>query len=193
MPDDEPPAQPRDDWRQVDPRLRATAVAAVGAALISWWPAFTLGAYRTVFFEQVLSLWAAATGAFLVLAIVRGHRAVSLPRRLALLVPTGWLIVAFVAPTGSDSALGTALLWLAVTLTLAGGPYLAWVLLRITLIGYDALTRRQRWALVGVVAAVVVVSYTLGRLNPMFLTCDDFTISGNSAPPGCTPGSPTVR
>jgi hypothetical protein len=26
-----------------------------------WWPAFTLGAYGVVFFEQALSLWAAAT------------------------------------------------------------------------------------------------------------------------------------
>ena len=30
--------------------MRVLAVATVGAATISWWPAFTLGAYQTVFF-----------------------------------------------------------------------------------------------------------------------------------------------
>ena len=192
MPDD-PPAERPDGWHSIDPRLRATAVASVGAALISWWPAFTLGAYRTVFFEQVLSLWAASAGAFIVLLLFRRHRSVPWPRLLALLVPTVWLIVAFLAPTGSHTTLTTALFWLTLALTLAGGPYMAWVLLRITLVGYDSLTRRQHWALIGTVAAVVVIAFTLGRLNPHFLTCGDFTISGNSEPPGCTPGSANSR
>jgi hypothetical protein len=30
-----------------NPRVRVLAVATVGAATISWWPAFTLGAYQT--------------------------------------------------------------------------------------------------------------------------------------------------
>jgi hypothetical protein len=28
----------------------------------------------------------------------------------------------------------------------------------------------------------------LGQINNRFLTCNDFTVSGNSAPPGCTEG-----
>jgi hypothetical protein len=67
---------------------------------------------------------------------------------------------------------------LALALTLAGGPYLAWALLRITLSGYDARTHRQRWAVFGIVTAVVLLGFALGRLNPYFLTCADFTVSG---------------
>jgi hypothetical protein len=66
-------------------------------------------------------------------------------------------------------------------------------LLRITLAGYDTLTPRQRWAVLGIVAAVILLGFILARLNPYFLTCDDFTISGNSQPPGCTPGPVTFR
>ncbi|HEY2206896.1 MAG TPA: hypothetical protein VGH99_20740 [Pseudonocardia sp.] len=193
MPEEVPPVDRADDWREVDPRLRALAVAVVGAALLSWWPAFTLGAYGTVFFEQLLALWAAATAAFLVLVIFKRHRAVSWPRRFALLLPSGWLLVAFALPTGTGAGHSRVLFWLALALTVAGGPYLAWVLLRITLVGYDTLTHRQRWSVVGVVAAVAVIAFALGRLNPFFLTCDDFTISGNSAPPGCTVGPATSR
>src|SRR6476619_3837604 len=148
-PSDEQP----DSWRQVDPKLRALAVAAVGAAVISWWPAFTLGAYQTVFFEQLLALWAASTAAFLILVIFKQRRAVSWPRRLALLLPSVWLLVAFALPTGTEAGHSAALFWFALALS----------------------------------------GFALGRLNPHFLSCDDFTISGNSQPPGCTPGPATFR
>jgi hypothetical protein len=189
----DPSGEQPDSWRQVDPKLRALAVAAVGAAVISWWPAFTLGAYHTVFFEQLLGLWAASTAAFLILVIFKQRRAVSWPHRFALLLPSVWLLVAFALPTGTPAGHSAALFWFALALTLAGGPYLAWTLLRITLVGYDTLTHRQRWAVLGVVAAVALLGFTLGLLNPHFLTCDDFTISGNSQPPGCTPGPATFR
>jgi hypothetical protein len=68
---------------------------------------------------------------------------VSWPRRLALLLPSVWLVVAFGLPTGTESGHSRALYWLALALTLAGSPYLAWALLRITLSGYDALTHRH--------------------------------------------------
>jgi hypothetical protein len=190
---EDPAAEQPDSWRRVDPRLRSLAVAAVGAAVISWWPAFTLGAYHTVFFEQILALWAASTAAFVILVIFKQRRAVSWPHRFALLLPSVWLLVEFALPTGTPEGQSVALLWFALVLTLVGGPYLAWTLLRITLVGYDTLSRRQRWAVLGVVAGVLLVGYLLGRLNPYFLTCDDFTISGNYPPPDCTPGPATLR
>jgi hypothetical protein len=192
-PGEDPSGEKPDSWRQLDPGVRVLAVATVGAASITWWPAFTLGAYRTVFFQQLLTLWAASTAAFLVLTIVNRRRTVSLPRRLALLLPSVWLVVAFALPTGTEAAHSRTLYWLALALTLAGGPYLAWALLRITLSGYDVLTHRQRSAVFGVVVTVILLGFALGRLNPYFLTCADFTISGNSQPLGCTPGSVTVR
>jgi hypothetical protein len=116
-----------------------------------------------------------------------------LAHRLALLLPSVWLIVAFALPTGAEAGHSAALFWFALALTLAGGPYLTWTLLRITLACYDTLTHRQRRAVVGVVAAVALIAFTLGRLNPLFLTCDDFTVSGNFQPPGCIPGPATFR
>ena len=170
---EDPSGEQPDSWRQVDPKLRALAVAAVGAAVISWWPAFTLGAYQAVFFEQLLGLWAASTAAFLILVIFKQRRAVSWSHRLALLLPSVWLVVAFALPTGTEAGHSAALFWFALVLTLAGGPFLAWTLLRITLVGYDTLSHRQRWAVLGVVAVVALLGFTLGRLNAHFLTCAD--------------------
>ena len=43
-------------------------VAMVGMAVVVWWPAFTLGAWGDLFFDQLLAVWAAATAAFVFVA-----------------------------------------------------------------------------------------------------------------------------
>jgi hypothetical protein len=56
--------QPR--LKEPDDGMRRLAVITVATSLLVWWPAFTLGVYDTIFFEQLFALWAAATAAFLV-------------------------------------------------------------------------------------------------------------------------------
>jgi hypothetical protein len=51
--------------------------------------------------------------------------------------------------------------------------------------GRDIPTRRRVLALLGL-AAITAASFLLGMNQSRFLTCEDFTISGNSEPPGCT-------
>jgi hypothetical protein len=46
-----------------------------------------------------------------------------------------WLLAAFALPTGNEAGHSAALYWFALALTLAGAPYLAWTMLRITLVG----------------------------------------------------------
>lgn len=59
------PAVDRDGEARADRITQATSVAVVAAALLVWWPAFDLGAYGVIFFNQFLSLWAASTAIFL--------------------------------------------------------------------------------------------------------------------------------
>ncbi len=58
----------------LDEDARRLAGASIAGAALGWWPAFTLGVYGVVFFEQLLALWAAATSAFLALGFARGIR-----------------------------------------------------------------------------------------------------------------------
>ncbi len=64
-----------------------------------------------------------------------------------------------------------------------------WVLARIMWPDFGQnTTNRQRWLIIGVVVGVGVAAFLLGLNQEYFLTCGDFTISGNSEPPGCVTG-----
>lgn len=178
-------AQPPDQSR----RVAATTVA---AGLIAWWPAFTLGVYGVVFFEQILALWVAATSVFLVVALNRARDVRHQPAWLALLVPSLWLVLALALPGGGTSAAYTALYSFGVVVTLIGFPAMAALLVRILIPDAQALRGRDATTAVAVVALIMTISYLLGTMHQRLLTCEDFTISGNYAPTGCTPGVGTT-
>jgi hypothetical protein len=172
---------------------RVVAAALAGAALGAW-PAFTLGVYGVIFFEQHLALWAAATSAFLALGYSRGPRVWRRPAVLALLLPTLWIVLAWILPVGGTSGVYQALFWLGVVITIVGLPALAAFLVRLIVPTAERLQGRERLAVVGVVATVMLGSFVVGTQHPRLLTCEDFTISGNHAPENCSSGTgSTVR
>lgn len=174
-------------------RRRATGALAVGTSAIAWWPAFTLGAWGIVFFEQVMLLWAVSTGAFVVLVVAGTREPVSRWRIAALLVPSGWLVLAMLTRTGEESLLGSVARVVGTVITLVGIPAMAVLLLKVAWpSAVDVRERRDRFAAGVAVLVVVAMSYGAGVWNEKFLTCDDFVVSGNSAPPGCHPGVPTL-
>ncbi|WP_062461018.1 hypothetical protein [Demequina soli] len=170
-------------------RARRTVGAfVVGAATVIWWPAFTLGAWGRVFFEQILLLWAAATAALLVVLFRQGGERPRGRVLATLLVPTLWIVGEFVGSAADNPAVTQLVRWFGAIVTVVGLPTLVWVLLRTVRPDLVEAVPARGWAAaaatVGIIAAVSLV---LGWLNPHFLQCEDFTISGNSPPPGCTP------
>jgi hypothetical protein len=183
---------PADDGVEVEAgtarMMQATSVAVVAAALVVWWPAFALGAYGVIFFNQLLALWAASTAVFLT-SLTAGRRArLSWARRLALLIPSLWLLLAFALPERGPEPWSRALFYLAIALTLAGAPFFAALLLRVTIAGYEQIPSRRRLVAAGVVGIVAIAAFGLGQFNNRFLTCNDFIVSGNDTPPGCAQG-----
>jgi hypothetical protein len=170
---------------------RIAAVAVAGAALGSW-PAFTLGVYGVIFFEQHLALWSAATSAFLALGLSRGLRVWRQPGVLALLLPTLWIALTWILPVGETSIVHEVLFWLGAAITVLGLPALAAVMVRLLIPTAGRLQGRERLAALGVVAAVMLGAFLLGTQHPRILTCEDFEISGNYSPDGCSPGSGTT-
>jgi hypothetical protein len=167
--------------------LRATATAAAGGTLVIWWPAFTFGAYDDIFFDDALGPWAVATAVLLSGVALRRRVAVPWGVWSALLLPSLWIVLAMVAPRSKGFPY---LHYLEVTITLAGAPFLTWLLSKVLLSDYGELPMARRLAAVGVTVAVGVLAFLLGRFSHLFLTCADFDISGNSTPPGCAPGPP---
>jgi hypothetical protein len=173
-----------------DPRRRdvPTGVIMVGMAAIAWWPAFTLGAWGEIFFDDILALWAASVAALVFVLVERRRVRSRVGRALVLLLPSGWLVLTFAAHDPVTD-LGVALLDLAAfAAVLAGIPFTLWVLVQIVWPDFAARTPRRSKALIlAVVGGILIGSYLLGANQARFLTCEDFSISGNSAPPGCSP------
>lgn len=155
-----------------------------------WWPAFTLGAWGTFFFDQLLTVWAASVGALIVVLFQpRGRPRVL--KALALLVPSLWLVLSFV-PLDSDDVLSIVIDLLAIFVALLSVPATIWVLARVMWPEFgEDISRGRRVLVVTAVVVVGVASFALGANQEYFLTCGDFTVSGNSEPPGCVPGPPS--
>ncbi len=167
-------------------------VIMVGIAAVAWWPAFTFGAWGEIFFDDILALWAASTAAFVFVLVERRPVSGRLARAFVLLLPSLWLVLNF-AVDDDTTDLGVAILDLtALAAVLIGIPFTLLVLVRIVWPDFsDRTTRRSKWLIAAVVFAIVIASFVLGLNQSRFLTCDDFTISGNSEPPGCTPSHDT--
>jgi hypothetical protein len=162
---------------------RATGVVAVGMSIAVWWPSFTLGAWGILFFDQKLAVWAAATAALLVVMFRgRGERK-RLARGAALLMPTLWLVLAI---SVRDHNFRPLIDVLGVIVAILGIPVTISVLARIIWPEFgEDLSLPRRVIVMASVAVIAVSSFVLGVNHAAFLTCEDFTISGNSEPPGC--------
>ncbi|WP_092966662.1 hypothetical protein [Agromyces sp. CF514] len=160
-------------------------IVVVAASLSVWWPAFTLGAWGELFFDQTLMVWVASTAAFVVVAFQPRPFPHRTRRLIALMVPTLWLVLSFLPDTGDDLVIAFIDL-LALVVAIAGIPFTLWVLAGIFWPGIRRGLSRRTVALgVGAIAAIAVISFVLGLNQSGFLTCEDFTLSGNSEPPGC--------
>ncbi|KOV96069.1 hypothetical protein [Streptomyces sp. NRRL B-3648] len=163
------------------------ATAAAGGTLVFWWPAFTLGAYDAVFFDDMLALWAVATAVLLSGALLGRRGALPWGGWLALSLPSVWIVLAIVAPRTQGFSY---LHYFEAALTLVGAPMLTWLLSRVLLPDYAALPVSERWGAVAVTLVVGVLAFLLGKFNYLFLGCADFDVSGNNTPAHCAQGRP---
>jgi hypothetical protein len=174
-----------------EPRRRdvPVGVVMVGMAAIAWWPAFTLGAWQEIFFDDLLGLWAASTAAFVFVLVERRPVGARLARAFVLLLPTVWVVVSFASRSRSENDIAGVLVDLtALLVVLIGIPFTLWVLVRIIWPDFAGDTPRgTKWLIALVVLGIAVASLLLGANQSKFLTCEDFAISGNSEPPGCVP------
>ncbi len=97
-------------------------------------------------------------------------------------------MLAWALPPGGTALPNRLLFWFGIAVTVLGIPVMAALLVRLLVPGAGRISGRSAAVALGVVLLVMLVSYGLGTQNTRILTCDDFTVSGNVAPPGCSPG-----
>ena len=168
---------------------RGTLVIAVAASTVAFAFGFNLGAFNVVFFDAVLSVWVTST------IVLLGSLITNLPPqrwwgRLILLIPTVWLVLAWISdPAGSDRA-SQALFTITVIVTVVCLPFIAWILVSVINPDFLDLPRASRVAVISAVLVFGLSGFGIGARNDLFLNCDDFKVSGNDLPVNCTPVAP---
>jgi 4-amino-4-deoxy-L-arabinose transferase-like glycosyltransferase len=174
------------------PSDRATLLITVGSATVAFTIGFNLGAFGVIFFDQLLTVWVVAT-VILVASIFSDIPPDTWPRRLVLLVPSLWLIAAWIDNTYSLTNNDRIIFALTVVITMFVLPVVAWILITAINTDFAELPGKKKGIVVATVGLFIIIGFTIGARNDMILNCGDFKISGNDLPANClevTPDSP---
>jgi hypothetical protein len=171
------------------PSDRATLLITAGSATVAFSVGFNLGAFGVIFFGQLLAIWVVAT-VVLIGSLVSDLPPNTWPRRFALLIPTVWIIAAWIDSTYSFNRSERFVFTLTVIVTLVVLPAVAWVLITVINSDFSELPGRNKGIVIATVGLFIIIGFAFGARNDMFLDCEDFKISGNDLPANCSPATP---
>ena len=163
---------------------RATLLILVPSASVGFALAFNLGAFGTVFFDRILAVWVMAT-IVLIASLVSDLPPNNWLGRIVLLLPTGWLILAFIDAPDQGGLVDNSVFVITVLVTVVCLPFIAWILISAINEEFTLLPNRNKMIIVAGVLAFAMIGWALGFRHPSFLTCNDFKVSGNDQPANC--------
>ena len=171
------------------PSDRATLLITAGSATVAFAVGFNMGAFGVIFFGQLLAIWVIAT-VVLVGSLVSDLPPDTWPRRLVLLVPSLWIIAAWVDSNYSFNRSERFVFAMTVIVTLIVLPAVAWILVTVVNTDFAELPGRKKGIVIATVGLFIIIGFAFGARNDMFLDCEDFKISGNDLPSNCVPATP---
>lgn len=168
-------------------QVRNYYLSVTAASLTAWTLMFNLGVYGSVFFRTLFAIWVLCTSVFIATMMLPKHeRPLHGLNLIALLVPSLWMISFLFVPTLAEAEDSfqtiTNLLTLLTIITM---PNLGYAILVIVQGDTLQLPGRMLIAMVVIVLVVSSMGYWVGLNHHLFITCDEFTISGEFAPPTC--------
>lgn len=166
------------------PSDRATLLVTVGSATVAFMLGFNVGAFGVIFFDQLLLVWVIAT-IVLVASIISDLPPNTWPRRLILLLPSLWVLSAWVDNAQDVSEGERMVFFLTLAVTAVALPFVAWILVTAINTDFEELPRGNKLLVIAAVGIAIVVGFGIGARNDFILTCDDFRISGNDLPTNC--------
>lgn len=169
---------------------RASLLIAVATASGAFIIGFNFGAFDVVFFDALLSIWVVAT-IVLVASFITNLPPRNWFGRLVLLIPSIWVILAWIADPAGEDAASDALYVFTLVVTLVTLPVIAWILVAAINPDFLELPRPNRVAIVAALLVFALAGFTMGTRNDVFLNCDDFKVSGNDLPDNCISGPNT--
>ena len=172
------------------PAERATLLISVASASVAFILAFNLGAFGEIFFDQIFTVWVTST-IVLVGSIFSRLPPNTWPARLVLLIPSAWILVAWIDNPRNEDAGENVLLWLTLIVTVVALPFVAWMLVSTINPDFRDLPRSNKLTVAVAVVVFFAAGFVIGARNDVLLTCDDFKISGNDLPANCVKIDPS--
>lgn len=179
---------------KIRPEIRTFVLGTIALSTATWNIAFNLGAYKTIFYSHIFTVWVTATAILLVVLLVP-ERDVPVPwwGKLLMLVPTlGVALVPISSIVGDSQLMNGFVIGLGTFAILICLPYALYVVVNV--VNADLLElpeTRLKVYLAIIVLVVGLIGYWVGANNRLFLNCGDFKIAGDDIPPNCRPGPPT--
>ena len=175
-------------FHDLDPATRSFILITIAVAFPAWDLGFEIGAYGRLFFEKVFVTWSIST-AMLIVLLMLPRKNLRVPRIawFATAIPSLWLLFALVAHATPDVPLYTHALTIVGFVTyLACFPYV--IYMSISIAYPDLLKLERALPKIGLTSVIVIMlagGYVVGSNHSLFLTCEDFEISGNHVPEDC--------
>ena len=167
-------------------------IATVSLSLVIWNLAFNLGAFGTIFFDKMFSVWVICTVLLLTQFVLpKEHRKLPVLGALALFAPSVWVILQYLdVMPGFSIQVSDLLYFVSFILTIICLPYTVYLVMSFLQEEVVALRPRRLmiWLFV-ITASIGLVGYFVGANNDLFLFCEDFKVSGNDLPSNCYPNS----
>ena len=173
-----------EDHTAASPSDRATLLVTVASATVAFMLGFNVGAFGVIFFDQLLLVWVIAT-IVLVASIISDLPPNTWPRRLILLLPSLWVLAAWVDNARDVSRGERMVFFLTLAVTAVALPFVAWILVTAINTDFEELPRSNKLLVIAAVGIAIVVGFGVGARNDFILNCDDFKISGNDLPANC--------
>ncbi len=178
----------------IEPEIRSFVVGVIGLSLGAWRIAFNLGAYHTVFYDQLFSAWVMISVILLLSFFLdTPETTIGWQGRLMLAAPTLVILLGVADQRMAVSVPGGLLVALNVSVLLISLPLAIYIATELFNPQFFQLSEaRLKFALVIAVVAVLWLGYYAGVNNDAILTCGDFRIAGDDTPANCRPGPPAT-
>ena len=181
--------------RKIDPQIKTLLLASIALALTIWDIAFNLGAFGTVFFSDFFWVWVTATVTLLIIRLtLRDQSLIRWQGGVILLAPTLILVCeALVTVVSGRDEVNDVISIISLVIAVICLPYTIYI---VSIITNESLlevkNKDYRRYLIMIAVVVALVGFGVGRFNFLFLSCEDFKVSGNDLPANCRQVDTTI-
>lgn len=167
-------------------------IAAIATAPPTWTIAFNFGAFHTVFYNHLFTIWAASIAMFLASLVLSSRKNPGIPfgwwSILLLILPSIWMVFDILAIDTSSGLVTAVSVILMVAVVFLSVPFIVYFLVMAIVPGVEQISSRKlQLGLVGIILVIGLSGFTAGRNNFLLMTCEDFNVAGDTEPANCWP------